>query len=179
MDYIKKIILSFLESERQARNSRNSDSGDIVTLKLKEMYSFCDKSMYNKLDVIINENNEYRQPEEFKGQSSEQTRHLFKISEYNHAKHGRIFIAFTSIYLDNDRIAELKVMDNFFILSKMNDTWQIVKSGILDPEDPEVWIDESGLNDLSIDALGEFVKAERYLEPEDDEDDMAKYFADE
>ena len=88
-----------------------------------------------------------------------------------------MYVVYTSSFLVDEETAEILCMDFYYILLKIEGKYKVANHGNVDFDDESKWKEGQGI-DISINNLGKPVEIERYLEPEDDDDEMAKYLSD-
>lgn len=176
MNTIRNFVKDFLLAEVEAANYQDYSNRAIAKEKVEAFYSSCLEPLKDKLGVVYDEEDLFGfedTPEDYK-----HPRHLFKISHYKNEIYGNIFLAYVSGFLFDDDIAERYRMTDCFCIATIKDELKIIKLSGVDLDTGE-WIDLLGTSDISIENLGTFIAAERYLEPVHDKDNMAKYLADE
>lgn len=175
MRKIKEIIEYFTDIEKKIEVSlrnRNLIEHNILVDKILEIIGenlFLASKKFEPLSIIvemsIKENADLLV----------NTRHLFKISEYNNVKYNTVWACYASI--PNPSLTT-KNITNCFLVAEIEENLKIIAKMGIDP-DTRTWKFYGGDEDksLRIHNLDKPVKVERYLEPTD-EWSLEEYFKD-
>ncbi|WP_196887665.1 hypothetical protein [Aureivirga sp. CE67] len=114
-----------------------------------------------------------------KGETKNRPRHLFKISEYEHPKYGKLYLAYTSN--TNPVLKPSLSYFQCFYITQVEGEWKILKMSIVNhnrTKKKKYWSSMDGYNDVSFTQSGKFICAERYIEPSACEFSMKDYLTD-
>tara|TARA_B110000211_G_C13924505_1_gene484297 strand:+ start:295 stop:834 length:540 start_codon:yes stop_codon:yes gene_type:complete len=179
MNEVKNIVIEFFNTELKARGFQFSENREKAQDEINHYYNFCIEDLHEMLGISFLREDELDE-DEIEEEVYETPRYIFKISNYKNDIYGEIYIVYCSGFLSSPMFSEVLNMTDFYILGKIESQgWKVLKNGAIDFDNPENWEDGHGPEDLSIKKLGQFISTERYLEPEDDDDEMKKYLADE
>lgn len=177
MNEIKEFIEAFFKIEATTSDAMLVPNLENYNRKLSEMNSFCIeeiKNTFGMTPMLSLESDEFY--EDWKDTPFATLRHLFKITEYNNSKYGKLYAIYCSNVNPNPNKFRLF---NCIFTSSIDGNLQIVKKYHFDDDSAmlnhKIWIEGLGLNDITFDTLGEFVKTERYLAPEHCEFSLADY----
>ena len=184
---IKDFLEEFFQAELDARNSTSIPDLDNMNNKIRKMYTYCSEALHFCFGIIPEKS--LKDPEyyeERKGFKHEHPRFLFKISHYRNKIYKDLFLAYTTSSVPMSA-KYLKISKCLFI-GKQAGEYKILNYYFVNNEYPDRihWVKVEGqIHSPTFEDAGEFVKAERYLEPtynkrsvEDYEFSMQEYQAD-
>ncbi|KMQ70284.1 hypothetical protein [Chryseobacterium koreense] len=178
METIKTFIQNFLQAEATASDALVKPNLEDYNQKLEIMNSFCVPELHNKFGMMPRRqlwSDELY--ENWKDAPSANPRLIYKISQYQDANYGAVYVVYVSgsnpnemFYLYGECVfvatinEELKIVKNYTFGDDM-----LIKKKFETPQ---------GLADISFETLKKPISIERYLKPEDDEDAMEHYETD-
>ncbi|TCI94797.1 hypothetical protein [Tenacibaculum sp. M341] len=178
MEEIRDFILNFLLNEADALNKwHKSKNIKEFNNSLKELHSKVVSEMYGTLGMIQLNKPEsedfyktYQYREVFK------PRHLFKISYYKSEKYGEVWICYTS---GTNPDIDFPILTHALFVIKEEEDFKIARNYIYSNQGGMSktygWEGGSGYKDLTFESIGDLIKVERYLEPEDYRDALMIY----
>ncbi len=177
---VKLFMEAFFLAELRAKTLDLQPNLEEAEKAIKQLYDFATEDCINRFDVILPVS---AQSEAFyqRYQDVEFSipRHLFKISHYENKKHKEIYYVYTSIFLSSTRHKNFFRMMDCFLVASIAKHYKVIGKAGMDPDDTSKWVYYYGDKSVKFNAPGKFLGVERYLEPVDDEDKMAKYYRDE
>lgn len=181
MEEIKEFVEKFLKVEAEARYAFMKPNESEYQRLYDEIHSFTVPSLKETLSLIkdrsgLNHENFYKNYENFPTLAS---RYFYKLSHYENSKYGDLWIAYLS---EENPDADWKDLRHAFVITKEKKELKIAQIFLyIENEATEEgnWKSARGYKDISnINNLGEFIKTERYLKPEDEDETMNKYLED-
>jgi hypothetical protein len=103
------------------------------------------------------------------------TRHLYKISEYNNEEYGKIWACYVSVANPIEGIT--KLLSNCFIVVKIDEDYKIVAKFVPDM-DTDKWRHVGGNESINYYKLGKPIAIERIMSPENDKWSIEEYLKD-
>lgn len=170
---VKKFIESFLQIEANQETTKRipdlQNANDAI-----DQYNSCIIDIL-KLEVL-NELEDEDYYERFEGKLAKRPRHLFKISQYTHAKYGDVYVAFTS--QSNPRKTSKYLSDTIFIINEEG-SLKVARRDVYTSYSSDgksySWEKVEGYTDLTFESLEGPVAIERYQEPLEDFDGLKHY----
>jgi hypothetical protein len=171
--FLDKVFQTELEAFIETKNPDLIFRNKIV----EKLNAHCHDIMQNTMGVITTKYVKWTIEDYEKSKTFEKRpRKLFKISHYKNEKYGDVFVAYSSTH--NPLIDTFRLSNCFFI-TKLENEFKIIGKSFVAREDYGTnWIKSHALDNMTLDTVGTFVSAERYLEPVDYEWDMKEYLAD-
>lgn len=160
---VKELLEFLFEKEKQAINAKHyKEKFDEYNNLAAEIRSYMnDVTVGFGLPVHrrLKDDDYY---EDFKDAPYPMSRHLYKISEYNHTLYDKLWACYVSAA--NPGQNKVKLIFDCFIVGRVHQDLKIIADFIQDP-DTNQWIFAGGDRSIKYDELCNPVAVERYLEP--------------
>ncbi len=176
MKEIKDFAEHFFVIEAQTGTRRRTPDLESYNSSVKELDSFLVDALKGAMGyMIMDELDDEEIYELYEGEPPSKTRHLFKISEYNHKKYSQVWL----VYCSSSNPPRLKFLNRVFYIIKEQEQFKIAreyrysdyKSNGIKYE----WKGRSGYQDLTFESLDGPIAIERYQEPLKDFDGLKHY----
>lgn len=172
----KQFILQFLEKEAECWTKRQLNDVTLYNKWVQELYAMASGNMDQAFGIICK--NRLREEE---NPIVYLPAYLFKLSNFSHPDFGSLWIAYTS-YNNPIVTSSNSGISRGFIISEIKSELKIIGMMSIALRDsdlmPVAW-EKSMYNasNLNIHDFGEFIAAERYMEPKDDGFSLQDYLA--
>jgi len=187
MEEIIKFVEDFAKAEAKAYSLSMSSDLEKYNQAITDMYSYVDPILNGKLGLLKKTENEASSDDLFmnllgsdavEANSDSCPRHLFKISEYEHDKYGKIWAAFVSLANHEE---DLNTLDSVLFISIQGGEFRILSTSIYTDTATEgkeyQWENNGGYIEISFEELGEPISIERIKEPLDFNDSLRIYYS--
>ena len=181
LEDIKKFIEEISQIEVIANNASLSSNVHFSNKHIGIYYSYFVDEITNRMGIIVRPqkglDTEDSSEEELES-TYKHLRRLYKISHYQNDYFGEVYLCYTSGFIPNDFAAMVESMIDCLIVAKIDEQYKVIMHAGLDPE-TDKWMDFVGSEHISLKKPGKLMSIERLIEPIDDDDEMAKYLAEE
>lgn len=180
MQKVKPFVEAFFDKETTMLCLKSKPDVEPYNIALSEYLSFLVRQLHGTTGHLTKTEPDDEDVMEMLGDFEDPNqRQLFKISEYEHEKYGKVFIAFTS---SENPTETLLVLSNAIVIIEEDGGLKIAKFLLYtkhtergDQNAPYRWDEMSGYADLNFETLNGPIKIERFQQPSDWKEGLQLY----